>query len=79
MDQKYFEDINVGDVFISPGRTITEADVVNFAALSGDYNQLHTDAEHCKSNMFGQRIAHGLLGVAIAGGLKSRAVKQRLP
>lgn len=67
-----FEDMNVGDVVISPARTVTEADVTLFAALSGDYNPLHTDAIHAQTTPFGQRIAHGLLGLSIASGLVAR-------
>jgi acyl dehydratase len=70
----YFEDIPVGEEYASPGRTVTEADVVIFAGLSGDYNVLHTDAEHMKSSQFGERIAHGLLGLSIQHGLLDRVV-----
>ena len=70
----YFEDIQVGEEYDSPGRTVTEADVVIFAGLSGDYNVLHTDAEHMKSSLFGERIAHGLLGLSIQQGLLDRVV-----
>jgi acyl dehydratase len=69
---RYFEEFAVGDEVISPGRTVTEADIVAFAALSGDYNQLHTDAEYAKGTVFGERIAHGLLGLSIASGLGAR-------
>lgn len=65
----YFEAYNVGDFVTTPGRTITEADIVNFAALSGDWNSIHVDAEYAKQGMFGERIAHGLLGLSIAIGL----------
>ena len=65
----YFEEFNVGDTVTSAGRTITEADVVSFAALSGDWNAIHVDAEFAKSGMFGERIAHGLLGLSVASGL----------
>lgn len=68
----YFEDFEVGHRMVSPGRTITESDVVLFAGLSGDYNQLHTDAEFAANTQFGRRIAHGLLGLSIASGLASR-------
>ena len=68
----FFEDLSVGQEFTSPGRTVTEADIVIFAGLSGDYNVLHTDAEHMKSSIFGERIAHGLLGLGIQQGLASR-------
>ena len=70
----YFEDVKVGDEYVSPGRTVTEADVVIFAGLSGDYNVLHTDAEHMKTSQFGERIAHGLLGLSIQQGLLDRVV-----
>jgi acyl dehydratase len=73
-DRQYFEDIGVGDEYVSPGRTVTEADIVAFAGLSGDYNVLHTDAEFMKSSIFGERIAHGLLGLAIQSGLGTRAM-----
>ena len=68
----YFEEFEVGIEVVSPGRTITEADVVAFAGLSGDYNQLHTDEEFAKGLMFGQRIAHGMLVLSIATGLAAR-------
>jgi len=69
---KYFEEFEVGMSFVSPGRTITEADIVNFAGLSGDYTQIHTDTEFSKKTPFGKRVAHGLLGLAILSGLAVR-------
>jgi len=74
LDRQYFEDIRVGDEYLSPGRTVTEADIVAFAGLSGDYNVLHTDAEFMRTSIFGERIAHGLLGLAIQSGLAIRAM-----
>jgi len=71
--RRWYEDIAVGEEYESPGRTVTEADIVIFAGLSGDYNILHTDAEFMKSSSFGERIAHGLLGLAIQSGLFMRA------
>jgi 3-hydroxybutyryl-CoA dehydratase len=68
----YFEEFEVGTEVISPGRTITESDIVSFAGLSGDYNQLHTNEEFTKGTMFGRRIAHGLLILSIASGLADR-------
>ena len=68
----YFEDYEIGQEFISPGRTITEHDVMTFAGLSGDYNQLHTNTEFCSQSLFGKPIAHGLLGLSVASGLLSR-------
>ena len=71
-DGASFPELKVGQEYTSPGRTVTETDVVVFAGLSGDYNVLHTDAEHMKGSLFGERIAHGLLGLAIQQGLASR-------
>ena len=68
----YYEDVEVGQVFETPGRMITEADVVAFAALSSDWNPIHTDAEFAKATPFGRRIAHGNLCIAIAMGLAVR-------
>jgi len=69
---RYFEEFAVGQTYTSAGRTITEYDILTFAGLSGDYNQIHTDAEFAKQTPYGQRIAHGLLGLAIASGLAMR-------
>jgi 3-hydroxybutyryl-CoA dehydratase len=68
----YFEEYEVGQSIISQGRTVTEADVVAFAALSGDWNPMHTDAEFASEHPFGQRVAHGLLVLSIASGLAVR-------
>jgi 3-hydroxybutyryl-CoA dehydratase len=68
----YFEDYQLGNSVESSGRTVTEADVVSFAALSGDWNAIHVDAEYARNGMFGERIAHGLLGLSIASGLAVR-------
>ncbi len=68
----YFEEFVVGDTVESVGRTVTEADIVLFAGLSGDYNLIHTDAEYSKSQVFGQRVAHGLLVLSIASGMAVR-------
>jgi 3-hydroxybutyryl-CoA dehydratase len=68
----YFEEFAPGQSIVSPARTITEADVVAFAALSGDWNAIHTDAIYAAQHFFGQRVAHGLLVVSIASGLAMR-------
>ena len=68
----FFEEFQIGDATESVGRTVTEADIVNFAGISGDYNLIHTDAEYAKSQLFGQRVAHGLLVLSIASGLAVR-------
>src|SRR5690606_29145103 len=64
-----FSEFQVGQVFETGGRTVTEADVVNFAGLSGDYNPLHTDATFAEKTPFGQRVAHGMLAASISTGL----------
>lgn len=69
----YFEDIEEGEEYTSGGRTITEADVVNFAGISGDFNPLHMDEEYAKGTIFGRRVAHGLLTLAVAIGLAQQA------
>jgi len=69
---RYFEELEVGDGLVTPARTITEADVVNFAGVTGDYNQLHTDAEFAADTPFGARIAHGMLVLSFTMGLVGR-------
>lgn len=70
MFNKYFDEYEVGETWTSKGRTVTEADIVNFAGLSGDFYSLHMDKEYAENNSpFGQRIAHGMLVCSIASGL----------
>lgn len=64
----YFEDVELGAQLMTRGRTVTEADIVAFAGLTGDYNPMHTDAEYMKNSQFGQRIAHGMLTLSYAVG-----------
>lgn len=66
---RYFEEFQVGHTIVTAGRTITEADIVQFAGLSGDYNRIHTDAEYAADYMFGERVAHGLLVLSVASGM----------
>jgi 3-hydroxybutyryl-CoA dehydratase len=68
----YFEQFEVGGQQVSQGRTITEADIVMFAGLSGDYTQLHTDEEFARQTPFGRRIAHGMLVLSIATGMAAQ-------
>src|SRR5690606_15566410 len=68
----FYEDFTIGDSYKTSARTITEADVVNFAGLSADYNSLHVDAEFAGQTPHGGRIAHGLLVLSVASGLCSR-------
>ena len=72
MQSLYFEDFREGMELESTGRTITESDIVMFAAFTGDWNPIHTDAEFSKNTMFGQRIAHGLLTLSVMSGLLMR-------
>lgn len=65
----YFEEMEVGKELSSQGRTITETDIVNFAGLTGDTNPMHTDAEYAKTTQFGERVAHGMLGLSYGVGL----------
>ncbi len=65
----YFEQFEPGLEISTAGRTITEADIVNFAGVSGDYNRIHTDAEYAAGTPFEKRVAHGLLVASIASGL----------
>jgi acyl dehydratase len=64
-----YADLHVGMAFRSPGRTITDADLVGFAGLTGDYSELHTSDVYATNSQFGRRVAHGLLGLAYAHGL----------
>ena len=65
----YFEELETGYKVTTNGRTISEADIMLFAGLSGDWNPMHTDAEYARKAMFGERVAHGLLGLSMASGL----------
>lgn len=68
----YFDDFTVGQSWVSPARTVTDADLVAFAGISGDYNPLHTDEEFAKTTQFGGRTFHGPGVFAVATGLESR-------
>lgn len=64
-DYEYLDDYSVGEKFVSPARTITEADIVNFAGLTGDWHPLHTDVEYAAKTPFKGRIAHGMLTLSV--------------
>ena len=68
----YFEEFSVGQKIITVGRTISEDAIFTFAGLTGDYNEIHTNAEFSRKTQFGRRIAHGLLGLSVATGLIMR-------
>lgn len=65
----YFEEFEIGQQIVTVGRTVTESDIVNFAGLSADFNEIHTNAIYSEETPFGQRVAHGILGLSIASGL----------
>lgn len=68
----YYEDFTVGGAFESRGRTVTETDIVNFAGLSGDFVELHTNEEFARKSPFGRRVAHGALVFSISTGLMTQ-------
>jgi acyl dehydratase len=68
----YFEEFAVDKPVVTRARTVSEADIVGFAGISGDYNPLHVDEEYCKATEFGGRIAHGPLSMSMAIGLMSQ-------
>jgi len=78
-ERSYFETAAVGDTDRTESRTITEADLVNFAGVSGDFNHLHMDEERMEESQFGERIAHGMLVFSVATGLlwQSRSERER--
>lgn len=72
MEKNYFEDYTLGEVFVSPGRTITETDIVLFSAFTGDWHPLHTDVEYAAKTPFKERIAHGMLSLVVGMALLFR-------
>lgn len=71
---KFFDDFKVGEEFVTHGRTLTEADVANFAGVTGDINPLHMDEEYAKKTRFGRRVPHGQLIFVLSLGLAERVV-----
>lgn len=65
MKKTYLEDYTLGERFVSPARTITETDIVNFSGLTSDWHPLHTDITYAEKSRFGQRIAHGMLVLSV--------------
>ena len=70
--QRFFDDMQVGDRWVSGRRTLTEADVTNFAGCSGDFNPLHVDDVFAASGAFGRRVVHGALVLSVATGLRQQ-------
>ncbi len=72
MEKEFFEDYTVGEKFESPGRTVTEADIVNFAGFTGDWHEIHTNVDYASQTIFGERIAHGMLVLTLGSALGLR-------
>ena len=71
--ERYWDDARVGDEGFSPTRLVTAALIDSYADLSGDHTPLHIDEDYARTTPFGTRVAHGLLGLAIADGLKTQS------
>jgi len=72
MTDLYFDDLEIGQVYETVGRTITNHDVLAYAGITGDNNEVHTNDEYAKNTPFKTRIVHGILVVGIASGLTQR-------
>jgi 3-hydroxybutyryl-CoA dehydratase len=72
MEKEYYEDYHTGEVFVSPGRTVTETDLILFSSITGDWHLMHTNIEYARKSQFGQRIAHGMLILSIGTALLFR-------
>lgn len=72
VDEVWFDDLSVGDVWTSTGRTLTETDVVTFCGVSGDFHPLHTDVVYAASSRFGSRLVHGALVLSVATGQRTQ-------
>jgi acyl dehydratase len=78
-EELYWDDAEVGAECTSPPHTVTEADVMTYAQLTGDFTPVHTDEAYAQTTPFGTRVAHGLLGLALADGLKTRSQMRFIP
>ena len=74
---KFYDDLQVGEEWVSPGRTVTETDIVSFAGVSGDFNPIHVDHEFARTTAFRRPVAHGLLVLSISSGLGLHAPAMR--
>ena len=80
MDEElYWDDAKVGDECVSPSVTVTEAMVLAYAELTGDFTPVHVDEEYARTTPFGTRVAHGLFGLSLADGLKTRSQYRFVP
>jgi acyl dehydratase len=78
-EELYWDDAKVGDECTSPSVAVTEAMVNAYAELTGDFTPVHVDEEYAETTPFGTRVAHGLLGLSLADGLKTRSEMRFLP
>ncbi len=72
-DGRYYEDVRIGDECVTPAVTITEAHILAYAGVAGDFSPIHMNEEFARTTPFGGRIAHGLMGLSITDGLKTQA------
>ena len=70
---RYWEEFRVGEVLVTGRRTVDGGDVARFAGLTGDFNPLHVDAEFARTTPFGERVAHGILTLAVSNGQQNLA------
>ncbi len=69
IEKSWYEDYEKGEKIVTPGRTITEADLVMFSAFTGDWHPIHTSVEYAEKTPFGERIAHGMLVLVVGSAL----------
>ena len=74
-----FEDLQIGEIFRGPGRTLTETDLVTFCMVTGDWHAIHADAEFARGTRIGQRMFHGSFGIALALGMSANLLTLRNP
>jgi acyl dehydratase len=79
IEDKYWDDAVVGEECISPPYEVTEARVMAYADLTGDHTPVHTDEAYARTTPFGTRVAHGLFGLSVADGLKTRSDMRFMP
>jgi acyl dehydratase len=78
-EERYWDDANVGDEAVGPSVTVTGDMIMTYAKLTGDFTPVHIDEEYAKTTPFGTRVAHGLLGLSLADGLKTQSEYRFLP
>jgi acyl dehydratase len=78
-DERYWDDARIGDECVSPSIMVTEQMVNAYAELTGDFTPVHVDEAYAKTTPFGTRVAHGLFGLSLADGLKTRSDYRFVP